>query len=180
MTKEEFLGYVKQKFSSLGYRSRRLNFYKLIDDDYLVGFSVLGSSFCKGYSFTCGGVYLPNEFKIPFCGKFDLQRDFRFPMRPLNETRSINARNDDAWKKYSHRYNIFEYELFTSEELDFYFEENYKNIAEPFFDKNYGLDKFRNDWRLMKHMSKTTVINICDKAGLDIDDVLKFLGNSVR
>lgn len=175
MTKEEFLSYVKEKFASLGYRSRRLNFYKLVDDDYLVGFSVFGSTFCRGYSFTCGGVYLPNEFKIPFCGKFDLERDFVFPMRSINDKRSIYECIEDLGKKYSYKNNIFEYELFTLEELDLYFDVNYEHIAKPYFDKNYGLERFKSDWRLMRGFSAKTVTNLCDRAGLDADEVLRFL-----
>lgn len=175
MTKSELFAYVATKLKLLGYRSRRNYYYQIIDDDYLIGLFLDPSSYCKGYRFICGAIYLPDEQKMPFCGKFDIQRNFIFPLDSNSLVGSLDYIDSDS-RELSTRNTIFEYENYTIEQLDKLFETNYSRFVVPLMNKEYGLEKFRDNWKSMNRFSKNNVMKICKRAGINSDEVLAYLG----
>lgn len=170
MTRTELRRYVKEKFKEKGFRSEKSYLYKILDDDYLICFHLYPSSYCKGYSFICGVIYLPDEYKIPLRGLLDLEWCFRFP-RDMDKELEL-----DGYQSNPDLIAVFEYDNYTVEQLDKYFAVNYAHFVEPLFDKEYGLDCFRKDWRLMNRFSVKTVDKLCKRAGIDTQAVLQYLG----
>lgn len=174
MTKKELRAFVKEQFKSQGFSSEKSYLYKIIDDDYLIGFHLYPSTHCKGYSFICGIIYLPDPFKIPLRGLFDLEWSFRFPVHPGGELDLSNYRDGARYT------TVLEYENYSLEDIKKYFSMNYEHFVLPLFDKGYGLKLFRKDWRLMNRFSTQTVEKLCKRASLDTQAVLKYLGKSTH
>lgn len=170
MTKKELRAFVKEQFKTREFSSYKSYLYTVIDDDYLIGFHLYPSTYCKGYSFICGIIYLPDSFKIPLRGLFDLQWSFRFPIHPGGEL------DLDHYQDGARFTTVFEYENYSLEELALYFSMNYEHFIEPLFDKELGLKMFREDWRLMNRFSVQTVTKLCRRASLDTQAVLRYLG----
>lgn len=171
MTRQELRAYIKDKFKKMGYQSYKSYFYKIYDDDYLVGFYLEPSTYVKGYSFIYGIIYLPDELKIPFRGLFDLDGSFRFPCDP-DEELDLTTYLENP--KLSH---IFEYEEYTLEQLDKLFEINYEYFMVPLLDKEHGLDQFRDPtkWFIFRRFAPQNVLKICQKAGIDSEKVFRYL-----
>ena len=178
MTRQELRAWIKAKFKAMGYQQHKSYLYKVFDDDYVVGFDLYPSSYCKAYSFECWIIYLPDEIKFPPNGKADLFWTFRFPADPSSVLELDNYQNDRNlnW--------LFEYEKYSIEQLEEWFEINYNFFMLPLMDKNYGLDIFRMHWRdHMIRFAPENVIKICDRAGLDKQEVAEYLdgcSNSIR
>lgn len=170
MTKEDMGKYIRQKFSSLGYQSSRNIYYKMFDDDYLIAFELISTGRSKGYYFTCGIIYLPDEHKMPVRGVYDLQWDFIFPWEPCMEFDIDVAIESKQFRR------VFEYEKYTLQELDGIFASNYQHFVIPLHNKNYGLDIIRSDWRIMRRFSRQSIDKLCKRAGLDTQAVLSYLG----
>lgn len=170
MEKAELRQYIKDKFKALGFQSRKSTHYKIIDNDYLIGFEMEPSTYCKGYCFTCGIIYLPDEQRMPFRGIFDLHWDFVFPWEPDGDPDVQRCIERKLLRR------IFEYEDYSIEQLDRIFEANYNYFMLPLYDKNYGLDIFRSSWRRMQYYPVPKIEMLCKRAGLDAQEVLAFLG----
>jgi len=174
MTKSELRTYVREKFKSKGFQSQKSYLYKIIDDDYLIGFHLYPSSYCKGYRFICGIIYLPDPFKIPLRGLFDLEWVFRFPVD------SGSKLDLSKYEGNTQLTTVFEYENYSLAQLEEYFMMNYEHFITPLFNKEFGLELFRSDWRLMNRFSVQTVDKLCQRASLDTKSVLKYLGKPVE
>lgn len=170
MTKEELRSFVREKFKELGYQSRGNYFYKIFDDDYLIGFHLYASSYVKGFSFVCGVIYLPDKIKIPIRGVFDLQWEFQFPQEP-EAMLDLSAYPDTRRLR-----RIFEYEQYTLEQLENFFEVNYAFFMAPLLDKNYGLNIIRNNWYHLKRFTPQNVLKLCQRADINSEDVFRYLG----
>lgn len=172
MTKKELRSFIKEQFKTRGFSSEKSYLYKIIDDDYLIGFHLYPSTYCKGYSFICGIIYLPDPFKIPLRGLFDLEWSFRFPIH-CSEELDLNHYQDAT--RFT---TVFEYENYSLADLEAYFSMNYDYFIIPLFDKDYGLKMFRDDWRLMYRFSARNIDKLCSRASLDTQTVLRYLGKS--
>lgn len=170
MTRTELRAYIKKRFKSLGFSSEKSYLYKIIDNDYLIGFHLYPSTYCKGYSFICGIIYLPDPYKVPLRGLFDLEWNFRFPRHPGGE---LNLNGHQSRTNYV---TVFEYEQYSLEDIETYFSINYNYFIAPLFDKEYGLKMFRENWRLMNRFTAQTVDKLCKRAGLHTQTVLEYLG----
>ena len=169
MTKPELKDFIKDKFKSLGYQSRKSYFYKIVDEDYLIGFFLDPTGRTKGYYFICGIIYLPDSIKMPINGLFDLEWKFIFPWEPTSEFDVEKCLDTKLYKK------VFEYEAYNLEQLEIIFSKNYAYFIDRLLDKEYGLDLFRKNWNRMNRFSAHSVDKICKRAGLDTDSVLKYL-----
>ena len=172
MTREELNKFIKGKLTSLGYKTKKSYFYKIIDEDYLIGFCLDSTGRTKGYYFICGIIYLPDEIKMPFRGIFDLEWKFIFPWEASGEFDIKKCLDDKLYKI------VFEYEAYSLEQLEVFFSKNYAYFIDRLSDKEYGLDLFRNNWNRMNRFSVQSIDKICKRAGLDTDSVLKHLGKS--
>lgn len=172
MTKKELRAFVKKQFISQGFSAEKSYLYKIIENDYLIGFHLYPSTYCKGYSFICGIIYLPDPLKIPLRGLFDLEWHFRFP---VHSSADFDLSNTQDVTQYT---TVLEYENYTQEDINAYFSLNYEHFIIPLFDKEYGLKMFREDWRLMNRFSSQTVDKLCKRASLDTQIVLKYLGKN--
>lgn len=173
MTRKELRTFVKDKFKAQGFSAQKSYLYKIIDDDYLIGFHLDPSSYGKGYRFVCGIIYLPDELKIPLRGVFDLEWIFRFPTDPTSKLDLSNYTWDRTLE------TVFHYENYSIEQLETFFEINYDYFITPLFDKEYGLEMFRKDWRLMNRFAPKTVFKLCERASIDAQAVFKHLGKSM-
>lgn len=165
MEKKELKEFIRVKFKELGFQKRKDYYTKTLDGDYLIGFYLYPSSYTKGYQFCCGIIYLPNEFKMPFHGLCDLDWNFRFPFKPGTE---LDFNQDPL--AY-----VFEYEYYTVEQLERIFAQNYERYMLPLYDKEYGLELFRQDWRRLRRHSPQTIAGLCKRMGVDYDEVMDFL-----
>ena len=156
--------------NSAEYWPTKVNEIKVIDDDYLIGFYLYPSTYCKGYDFVCGIIYLPDELKIPLRGLFDLEWAFRFPIDPSDKLELSDYYGN---RKLT---TVLKYEKYTIEQLDLFFGINYDYFIKPLYNKEFGLDMFRHDWRLMNRFSVQTINKICHRASIDAQMVLEQLG----
>lgn len=170
MTKEELKKYISRKMKLLGYQTRKSYYYRIIDEDYLIGFCLEPTGRSKGYYFICGIIYLPDSIKMPINGIFDLEWKFVFPWEPIGEFDIEKCIDNKLYKK------VFEYEAYSLEQLEELFSVNYAYFIERLSDKEYGLDLFRNNWKRMNRFSVQSIDKICKRAGLDTAAVLKYLG----
>ena len=172
MTRKELRTFVKEQFKSRGFSSEKSYLYKMLDEDYLIGFHLYPSSHCKGYTLICGIIYLPDPYKVPLRGLYDLEWSFRFPVRPGGELDLDSGPTGPAYT------TVLEYENYPLEEIEGYFAMNYEHFVLPLFDKEYGLKLLRADWRLMNRFTAQTVEKLCARASLDTQAVLKRLGKT--
>lgn len=168
MEKEELKRFLKIRFEELGFQKRKDYYFKILDDDYLIGCCLNPSSYSKGYQFYCGVIYLPNELKMPFHGLFDIEWDFRFPVNP-------DAELDFDKGPYT---ILFRYEQYTIKQFEKIFEKNYERYMLPLYDKEYGLEVLRKDWRLMRRHSHQTIEGLCKRMGIEYSTVIEFLQNN--
>lgn len=145
MEKKEFQKIVKDKMKKLGFQSRRNNYYKIVDDDYLIGVSLDHHPFCKGYFVEFGVIYLPDEEKLPFDGWYDWNAWFVFAKMPEDDLRKYHIENldvdDDDLVDY------FEYDIRSMEELNKALDLNIEKRLSLIYDKQYVLKYYR------EHMS---------------------------
>lgn len=172
MEKIEMHRFVRQKFKSMGFRTQKNKFHKLIGDDYLVGVT-MDAGYVKSYRFYCGMIYLPDEWKMPFKGVFDISRQYMFP-ETLNGGPDVQKWLHDPSQK---SWTIIEYEKYTIEQLDMVLDANYEYFVKPMYDKEYGLQKYRDNWQYLRNVSPQKRNLLCRLAGLDVNAVNDFLNN---
>ena len=172
MTKNEFRSYVKEKFSGMGFESYKSINYKYIEEDYIVCLELYPSSYCKGYQCTCGAIFLPNEDKFPLCGRYDVSSNFQFPREAGCEL-DFSLPVLECHVKYDYK---CEYEKYTREQIERYFDNNIAHFLVPLYDREYALDFFRRDWRRFKHNKPEHIVNICKKADMDPQQVFSLIG----
>lgn len=170
MTKAELNEFIKNKMKSLGYQTRKSYFYKIIDNDYLIGFFLDSTGRSRGYYFICGIIYLPDDIKMPINGIFDLEWKFIFPWEATDEFDIQKCLDNKLYKK------VFEYEAYSLAQLEVIFAKNYAYFMNRLSDKEYGLNLFRNNWNRMNRFSVQSINKICERAGLDTQSVLEHLG----
>jgi len=170
MTRSELRTFTQKKLKAMGYQAQKSYLYKIIDDDYLIGFHLYPSSYIKGYSFVCGIIYLPDELKMPLRGVFDLEWEFQFPFDPDGV---FDLKDYPDRTKYM---RVFEYEKYTLEQLEVLWDANFRFFMEPLTDKNYGLEIIRKDWNNLKRFAPENVLKLCLRANMDINKVFSFLG----
>jgi len=115
---------------------------------------------------------LPDPYKIPLRGLFDLNWEFRFPVHPGGKLDLKNKQNCGCST------TLFEYEKYSLGDLDSYFNMNYNHFVAPLFDKEFGLQMLREDWRLMNIFSVQTIDKLCKRAHLSTQAVLDYLGKN--
>ena len=172
MTKNEFRAYVKDKFRSMGFESHKSIHYKFIEDDYVVCLELDPSSYCKGYQCTWGAIILPNEDTFPPCGRYDVSANFQFPREPGDEL-DFSLPVLERHVKYDYK---CEYEKYTREQIERYFDANIAQFITPLYDIELALDYFRNDWRRFRYNKPEHIVNICKKAGLNPQQVFSSIG----
>ena len=165
MEKKEFKQFFTEKMKALGFQKKKDLYWKLLSDDYLIGLDIDPSSYCKGYQIHCGMIYLPNELKMPFRGCYDLDWNFRFP---------LSAGDEFDFDKIPFRC-VFDYELYSVQQLSELFECNYARLIVPMYDQEYGLQLMRNDWRLFRRHTNETIEALCGRMNLDVRAVMAFL-----
>ncbi len=181
MERKEFRELIKKKFKSMGFKSTKSYWYKIIDDDYLVSFGLEPSTYGKLYQMCCGFCYLPDENVFPFDGYVATDREwnFLFPREAggkldLSEY-DFNLHPGAGRNKYT---VYFEYELYTEEQFEELFEINYRYIFEPMLTKGYGLDYFTVNVQHLNgitHGGNIKLKKICKILGLDVYEIAKIL-----
>jgi hypothetical protein len=171
MTKDEFRSYVKQKFKSMGFLSKKSVHYKFVEEDYIVCFELYPSSYGKAYQCICGAIILPST-NFPLCGHYDITQNFQFPYNP-ECVLDFTLPALDQHRQYDYK---CEYEKYTFDQIDSFFDANISHILMPLYNKEVVLDYFRQDWRRFSYKDPNNIVNICNKAGIDIQAVFKFLG----
>ena len=168
MEKSELKRFLNDRFIELGFQIKKNYYTKLLDEDYLIGCCLYPSSYVKGYQLYCGIIYLPNEMKMPFRGLFDLEWNFQFPIDPSDEL-DLGGGGLTV---------VLHYERFTIKQFESIFKKNYEHFMLPLYNKEYGLDLMRKDWRLMRRHSFYTIEGLCKRMGIEYSDVIEFLKNS--
>ncbi len=173
MNRKELRALVKSRFSALGFKAYKSFLYKIIDDDYLIGFYLEPTGYGKEYEFVYGVLYLPDdEQDILQDRRFDITMCFEFPWEP-DDPLAANCMkmNMSNW--------ALAYERYTIEEVNEMLDKNFHLHIEPFLDKSYGLKIFRQDWRSFRGLSDARLILLCARAELDIAEVCAYLGRPV-
>ncbi len=182
MEKKEFKDFIKQKFNSMGFKQKNSGWYKFIEDDYVIGFDI-DPSYGKSYQCTCGCIYLTeaqrNNFQFNAC--YDWRYVFKFPRNPqceldihfyeqANENIYNNIKEATAAREAMGIY--FEYEKFSLEQLEEYFNANYEFYFTPLFDKNHALNKLKNDIRLLGLYKHDKFVMFCELFGYDEEKLI--------
>lgn len=172
MTQKEFRLFVKDKFRQLGFQSHKSINYRFVDEDYIVCMELYASSYCKGYKCSCGSIFLPNEEKYPLCGRYDAREVFKFPRNPADEL-DLSLSMMEQHMRYD---TICEYSKFSLEQVNQYFDLNIQYFLVPMLDREYTLDIYRKEWRHFQYTRPENIVNICQKAGLNPQEVFSFIG----
>lgn len=163
MTKEEFRAYVKQKFKAMGFQSKKSIHYKFIEEDYIVRLELDPSSYCRAYQCTCGAILLPSML-YPFQGYgCHIGMNFLFPYDPLCPL-DFSLPDLEQHVKYDYK---CEYEKYTLEQIDAFFDKNIEERLIPMYNKEFLLEFYRQDWRRFEYRHPDDIVNICKQAGID-------------
>lgn len=182
MEKKEFKDFFKQKFNSMGFKQKNSGWYKFIEDDYVIGFDI-DPSYGKSYQCTCGCIYLTEKQKnnFQFNAYYDWRDVFKFPRNPQCELdiHFYEKVHEDIYKNLKEvtvareaMGIYFEYEKFSLEQLEEYFNANYEYYFTPFFDKNYALNKLKNDIRLLGCYEHDKFVMFCELFGYDEEKLI--------
>lgn len=169
MDRKEFRQYVKRKLKQLGFQSRKSCHYLIMQDDYLIGFELVPSSYTKGYYFECGCLYLPDPRAMPFYGYMDLRKRFLFPLDPSQKFDFHACLESEQYTR------TCEYEKYTVEQIDQVFDANFEYYMRPFYNQEYGFQMYRENPRRMNHKSEAKIRMLCNRSGLDAEEVLPCL-----
>ena len=166
----------------MGFKQKNSGWYKFIEDDYVIGFDI-DPSYGKSYQCTCGCRYLTekekNNFQFNAC--YDWRAVFKFPRNPQSEL-DIHFYEKVHENIYENLKEVavareamgshFEYEKFSLEQLEEYFNANYEYYFTPFFDKNYVLNKLKNDIRLLGCYKHDKFVMFCELFGYDEEKLI--------
>jgi len=175
MERKEFRKQVKDFFKRKGYSSQKSFMYKIFDDDYMIGIGLDPSSYSKGYRITAFANYLPDDSIFPLrVPNGELRELFVFPINPGDE---LNITPGPMPLFSTGLTDVFEYEKYTPEQLEYYLSVNFDVCVSLLMDKEYGLNTFRSDWRSFGRSmyTKERIKKICLRAGIDPQDVFDYL-----
>ena len=137
MEKKEAYKIVKNKFKILGYTGKGNVYYKILDDNYIVGVWIDHDPYSKGFFIEYGVLYLFDEDNLAFNGYVDWEDRFLF-----------TEDSDDTLDKYQIRdiefiedglTECFQYNERTSESLINQLETNIREKLALLNDKEYVL-----------------------------------------
>ena len=172
MEKKEVQVIVKEKLKSYGFKSRGNNHYKMIEDDYMVGVSLDHHPFRKAYFIEYGGVFLPDEKKVPFCGFYDWMGWFLFTQNAEDNLEQLEqCLEKDIWGNGTELLDYFEYDKKDKDSLIEALNINVEKKLLPIFDKEYILNDYRNDIDSLVTLPPDTVKKILKYGDFDMEEV---------
>lgn len=170
MEKKEVQRMMRDKMKALGFQAKGNSYYKIVDNDYLIGVYLDHHPFCKGYFFEAGAVYLPDEGKMPFDGCFDYDERFVFTKTPEED---LNSYDLEGWDDSTsdELLDYFEYGQRSKEELDKQLDINIQRRLNKFYDKEYIFNQFRDDLMLLVDLPEATVNKIVQRGNFDEEKI---------
>lgn len=178
MTKEDVKKILKQKMQALGFVTRQNKHYKILNEDYLIGVWLDHHPFCKAYYFEYGAIYLPDEEKMPFKGYCDWDKRFIFTKNP-----SDDLKNYDITETYIYGQELidyFEYDIRSSEELNYILDINIRKRLSLLYDKEYVLNWYKIHLTALRIYPRTTVDKIIRLAHLNKEEIYRIIdGNGI-
>lgn len=142
MEKKEFQKAVKEKFKAKGFKARGNHYYKIIDDKYLIGASLIHRTYNKAYYVDYGIIYLPDETKLPFKGNFDWSKSFWFTK---DYEKKLNRYQLDHVEECYHELTYyFEYDVRSMESLEESMDVNIEKMLCVLSDEKCALKDYPN------------------------------------
>ncbi len=155
MEKKEFQKIIKHKLKDRGFKSRGNHCYKIIDDEYLIGVSLIHRSYGQGYFVDYGIIYLPDESKIPFSGDYDWSRKFWFTK---DYEKSLNRYQlDNVEEFYKELIDYFEYEIRSVESLEESIDINVDKMLSVLSDKECAFKDYQNNLDVFVSLSECEI-----------------------
>ena len=152
MDKKEFQKVIKQKFRDKGFKSKRNHCYKIIDNKYLIGISLIHCSYGQGYFIDYGIIYLPDEIKIPFNGDYDWSRKFWFTKD--YERKLTRYHLDNVEECYEELVDYFEYDIRSMETLEESIDINVDKMLSVLSDEKCAFKDYQNNLNLLVSLSE--------------------------
>ena len=152
MDKKEFQKLIKQKLKDKGFKSRGNHCYKIIDNRYLIGASLIHCSSGQGYFIDYGIIYLPDEIKIPFNGDYDWSRKFWFTK---DYEKKLNRYHlDNVEECYKELIDYFEYDIRSVEVLEESIDLNVDKMLSVLSDEKCAFKDYQNNLNLLVSLSE--------------------------
>lgn len=169
--KKEFQNLFKQKLKDIGFKSRGNHYYKIIDDQYLIGVSLIHRSYGQGYFVDYGIIYLPDESKIPFSGDYDWSRKFWF----TKDYEKVLDRYqlDNVEECYKELVDYFEYEIRSVESLEKSIEINVDKMLSVLSDEKCAFKDYQNNLDIFVSLSEHEIKKFINLGAVSKEVVLK-------
>lgn len=152
MERKEFQKIIKQKLKDKGFKSRGNHCYKIIDNKYLIGVSLIHCSHGQGYFIDYGIIYLPDEVKMPFNGDYDWSRKFWFTKD--YEKKLNRYQVDNVEEYYKELVDYFEYDMRSMESLEESLDINIDKMLSVLSDKECAFKDYKNNLDLFLSLSE--------------------------
>lgn len=169
MEKKEFQNVVKDKMKVLGFRIKGNNCYKVLDNNYLIGVSLDHHPYCKGYFVEYGGLYLPDEWKIPFRGEYDWDNRFIFTINSKDNLLHYHIESIDENEEGLVDY--CEYDNWETRELIKQLDLNIEKKLSLLYDKNYILEEYKKNLCFFISLPDYTIKKLMKMGDFAIDEV---------
>lgn len=152
MEKKEFQKVIKQKLKDKGFKARGNHCYKIIDNEYLIGVSLIHRSYGQGYFVDYGIIYLPDETKMPFNGDYDWCRKFWFTK---DYEKNLNRYQlDNVEECYKELIDYFEYSVRSIESLEESIDINIDKMLSVLSDRKCAFKDYKNNLNLFVSLSE--------------------------
>lgn len=152
MEKKEFQKIVKQKLKDIGFKSRGNHCYKIIDNEYLIGVSLVHCSYGQGYFIDYGIIYLPDEIKMPFDGDYDWSRKFWFTKDFEKNLQRYQL--DNLEECHNELIDYFEYDIRSIASLKESIDINIEKMLSVLSDKKCAFKDYQNNLNVFVSLSE--------------------------
>lgn len=171
LDKKEFQKIVKEKMKDKGFRSRGNHCYKIVDDKYLIGISLIHQSIGQGYFIDYGIVYLPDETKMPFKGDYDWSRKFWFTKDYDKELSRYQL--DNVEKCCQELVDYFDYNARSRESADELIDINIEKMLSVLSDPNCAFIDYQSNLDLFASLSEHEIKKFIKLGALSKQTVLQ-------
>lgn len=172
MNKKEAREVFRACMEEYGFNTRRMTAYRFLADDYLVGVSMehRHMNIYEVYAYACYEAgyeeSVKNEdrwYQTGFCFLADPADDFsKYDLEKFNP------------EIIGH----FDCDTGTAESFRRQLQFNFERCVEPLFDRAYPLERYRENWWLLKMLMPTKRLKLIQMCGLNKDEVLAAIEES--
>lgn len=173
MTKSDVKQILKRCMKEQNFSVQNGRYYKIVEDNYLVGVWLDHSPYGEMYNIYYGVIFLPDETKMPFKGWCDWEDCFWFTKNPKDDISKYPLNRIDCTLPEGVDYRV-EYAIWSEESFEKQLRENLQNRLSRVMDKHNVLELYKSNWSLFRGIPYETVEKIAGLLELDYDTIIRF------